>query len=143
MDQASGDRPRRREGPRPSRPSIPTQQAGEAMSDTQSYTDEFKREVVQRANSGAISVNDLARELDISASTIYRWRRTMTDEEAPPPAPEEPADSDVQAAVASKKEKKSKMSKKDKKGDKKDRKKDKKRKKGKGAKKDKKGKKKK
>ena len=86
------------------------------MTDTQQYTDEFKREVVQRANSGAISVNDLARELDISASTIYRWRRTLTVEAAPPPALEEPAADDVQVEAKAKKEKKSKMGKKEKKG---------------------------
>lgn len=87
------------------------------MSDTQQYTDAFKREVVQRASSGAISVSDLARELNISASTIYRWRRTLADEPAPPPVPEEPAaEASPQAEKAPKARKKGGKKKKGKKG---------------------------
>lgn len=89
------------------------------MSETQSYTDEFRREVVRRANSGAISVSDLARELDISASTIYRWRRTLAADE-PMPAPSEPAAEVSPAAEkapkAKKKDGKKKKDKKEKKG---------------------------
>jgi transposase-like protein len=73
------------------------------MSEPTQYTDEFRREVVRRADSGAISVNQLADELGLSTSTIYRWRRQLSD--AALPAVEQPP--------KGKKGKKGKMSKKD------------------------------
>jgi transposase-like protein len=87
------------------------------MSDPTQYTDDFRREVVRRADSGAISVNQLADELGLSTSTIYRWRRQVAAEplqaDAAPPAAVE-----AEQPPKGKPGKKGKMSKKDSKDDK-------------------------
>lgn len=51
-------------------------------SEPRQYTKDFKREVVSRANSGGTTVSQLAQELGLSTSTIYRWRRQFADEPA-------------------------------------------------------------
>jgi hypothetical protein len=51
-------------------------------SEPRPYTDDFKREVVSRANSSGTTVSQLAQELGLSTSTIYRWRRQFADEPA-------------------------------------------------------------
>lgn len=51
------------------------------MKKNRSYTEEFKREVLEMAASGEISVAQLARDLGIAPSLIYKWReRYRVDE---------------------------------------------------------------
>jgi len=44
------------------------------MKKNRSYTEEFKREVLEMATSKEISIAQLARDLDITPSLIYKWR---------------------------------------------------------------------
>lgn len=44
------------------------------MRTNRSYTEEFKREVLEMAASKEISVAQLARDLGIAPSLIYKWR---------------------------------------------------------------------
>ena len=44
------------------------------MRKNRSYTEEFKREVLEMAASNEISVAQLARDLGIAPSLIYKWR---------------------------------------------------------------------
>ena len=44
------------------------------MTKNRSYTEEFKREVLEMAASKEISIAQLARDLDITPSLIYKWR---------------------------------------------------------------------
>ena len=51
------------------------------MKKNRSYTEEFKREVLEMAASKEISVAQLARDLGITPSLIYKWReRYRVDE---------------------------------------------------------------
>ncbi len=44
------------------------------MKKNRRYTEEFKREVLEMAASGEISVAQLSRDLGITSSLIYKWR---------------------------------------------------------------------
>jgi transposase len=44
------------------------------MKKKRSYTEEFKREVLEMAASKEVSVAQLARDLGITPSLIYKWR---------------------------------------------------------------------
>ena len=44
------------------------------MKKNRSYTEEFKREVLEMAASNEISIAQLARDLGITPSLIYKWR---------------------------------------------------------------------
>ncbi len=51
------------------------------MKKNRSYTEEFKREVLEMAASKEISIAQLARDLGITPSLIYKWReRYRVDE---------------------------------------------------------------
>ena len=51
------------------------------MKKNRSYTEEFKREVLEMAASEGVSVAQLARDLGIAPSLIYKWReRYQVDE---------------------------------------------------------------
>jgi transposase len=44
------------------------------MKKNRNYTEEFKREVLEMATGKEISIAQLARDLDITPSLIYKWR---------------------------------------------------------------------
>lgn len=53
------------------------------MKKNKRYTEEFKREVLEMAASKEISIAQLARDLGIAQSLIYKWReRYRVDEES-------------------------------------------------------------
>ena len=41
------------------------------------YSDEFKRQAVRRLKSERIAVTQLARELGVTATTLYEWQRRI------------------------------------------------------------------
>ena len=43
------------------------------------YTAEFKREAVQLAQTSGKPITQIARELDISDTSIHQWRKEMTE----------------------------------------------------------------
>lgn len=49
-----------------------------ARKKTQAYTEEFRREVVKRAEQEGNTTASVARDLGISAQQIYNWRRQFT-----------------------------------------------------------------
>jgi len=49
-----------------------------ARKKTQAYTEEFRREAVNRASKEGITTAQVAKELGVSAQQIYNWRRQFT-----------------------------------------------------------------
>ena len=48
------------------------------------YSDEFKRQAVYRLVHERIPVTQLARELGVTTTTLYDWKRRLSDEIEPP-----------------------------------------------------------
>ena len=68
------------------------------MKKNRSYAEEFKREVLEMAASPEVSVGQLARDLGIAPSLIYKWReRYRLDESSGElkPSPEREAEAEI------------------------------------------------